>query len=123
MDKAKKQKKKVEARATRQARVRTRVRGSDEQRRLCVFRSLKHTYAQLISDESGTVLTSASSKGLCPEGVSAGSVAGAKLVGQKIADLAKEKGVKQVVFDRNGYVYHGRVAAVADGAREAGLKF
>ena len=123
MDKAKKARRKNEAQAKRQARVRVHVRGSETRPRLCVFRSLRFTYVQLISDESGYVLSSASTKGLCPEGVSEGSVEGAKLVGKKIGELAKEKKITEVVFDRNGYIYHGRVAAVADGAREAGLKF
>ncbi len=120
MDKAKA---KICSRAKRQERVRRWVKGSDELPRLCVFRSLKYVYAQLISDQSGTVLTSATSKGLCPEGVSPGSKQGAKLVGKKIAELARDKNIERVVFDRNGYLYHGRVAAVAEGAREAGLKF
>jgi large subunit ribosomal protein L18 len=119
MDKAKE---KIRARKKRQDRVRRQVKGSNERPRLCVFRSLRYTYAQVISDESGSVLTAASSKGICPEGVSPASVEGAKLLGQKIAELVKEKSVKQVVFDRNGYLYHGRIAAVAAGAREAGLK-
>ena len=103
--------------------MRRQVRGADEKPRMCVFRSLKYIYVQLISDQSGTVLTSVSSKGLCPAGVSPGSKEGAKLAGKKIAELAKEKNIEHVVFDRNGYVYHGRIAAVAEGAREAGLKF
>lgn len=114
---------KVIARSKRQKRVRRSIKGTDDLPRLCVFRSLKYMYAQLISDQSGKVLSSVSSKAVCQGEVSPGSKEGAKLVGKKIAELAKEKSIKRVVFDRNGYLYHGRVAAVADGAREAGLKF
>lgn len=109
-------------RAMRQQRIRRSVKGSEMRPRLCVFRSNRYTYAQLISDESGTVLGAVSSKAL--DGVkSMSSVEGAKLVGKQIAELAKAKNIETVVFDRNGYLYHGRVAAVAEGAREAGLKF
>jgi large subunit ribosomal protein L18 len=109
------------ARTVRQARVRKKIRGADSHPRLCVYRSSKYTYAQLISDESGKVLVSASTKQVCAEGKSRQSVESAKVLGQKIAELAKEKKIDCAVFDRNGYVYHGRVKAVADGAREAGL--
>jgi large subunit ribosomal protein L18 len=111
------------ARETRKARVRKRVKGTDDKPRLSVFRSLKYTYAQLISDESGRVLASASSKSVRADGKSARCVETSKEVGKKIAELAKEKNITAVVFDRNGYLYHGRVAAVAEGAREAGLNF
>ena len=107
----------------RQARVRKRVRGTEEKPRLCVYRSLRYTYAQLIADDSGKVLGTVSSKTLVGEGNAAKSKEIAKNVGKKIAELAKEKNIQAVVFDRNGYVYHGRVAAVAEGAREAGLQF
>lgn len=109
-------------RLKRKRRIRVNIRGTEERPRLCVFRSSKYTYAQLISDETGTVITSASTKGLSVEG-SKRSVEMAKELGKKIAELAKEKKVERVVFDRNGYIYHGRVAAVAAGAREAGLQF
>ncbi len=106
----------------RKTRVRARVTGTETKPRLCVFRSSKYTYAQLISDESGAVLASASTKGLDAD-KSKASVDSAKKLGMKIAELAKEKKLTRVVFDRNGYIYHGRVAAVADGAREGGLEF
>lgn len=99
------------------------MQGSAERPRLSVYRSLKVTYAQIISDETGTVLAAVSSRECIAEGKSTKAVESAKEVGKKIAQLAKEKSITKVVFDRNGYLYHGRVAAVADGAREAGLEF
>lgn len=109
-------------RAVRRSRVRKSVRGSNDRPRLSVFKSIKYTYAQVISDESGKVLASASSREI--EGLkSKSSVEAAKALGAEIAKRAKEKSIAQVVFDRNGYLYHGRVAAVADGAREGGLTF
>jgi large subunit ribosomal protein L18 len=103
-------------------RIRRRVRGSEERPRLAIFRSLKHIYAQLIDDSKGATLVSASSvdKGARTNG---GNVAAAKAIGKTIAERAKEKGVTRVVFDRGGYPYHGRVKALADAAREAGLEF
>ena len=115
--------KRILSRKMRQARVRRQIRGTDQKPRLCVFRSLKYTYAQLISDESNVVLAAASSQTLNGFEKSKGSKDGAKAVGLKIAELAKEKNISAAVFDRNGYVYHGRVAAVAEGAREGGLQF
>lgn len=109
------------ARRNRQARIRVNIRGTEERPRLCVYRSHKYTYAQLISDTEGSVIVSASSKTLAEK--STKSVDAAKLVGQKIAELAKDKKIDKVVFDRNGYLFHGRVKAVAEGAREAGLEF
>lgn len=121
-------KKKHESRIRRQKRVRRTVVGTDSKPRLCVYKSLKYTYAQLISDDSGKVLGSASTRTLdvtSEDGTAAGrgSVTGAKALGQEIAKLAKANNIESVVFDRNGYVYHGRVAAVAEGAREGGLAF
>ena len=110
------------SRKRRQRRVRKKVRGTDDCPRLCVFRSSRYTYAQLISDTSGSVVAATSTKTLTESDSKRGGVEGAKLLGQKIAELAKEKKVERVVFDRNGYLYHGRVAAVADGAREGGLQ-
>ena len=107
--------KRAQSRIARQRRVRKKVRGS-------VFRSLRFTYAQLISDESNAVLGAASTRELGGDSKSTASVEGAKELGVKIAEIAKSNNIEQVVFDRNGYVYHGRVAAVADGAREGGLK-
>jgi large subunit ribosomal protein L18 len=97
------------------------VVGSTERPRLTVFRSLKHIYAQIIDDTTGNTLVSASSeeKGFA----GSGNAAGAKKVGSSIAERAKEKGITTVVFDRGGFKYHGRVASLADGAREAGLEF
>lgn len=115
--------KKLLSRKKRQARIRRKVRGTQVQPRLCVFRSLKYTYAQLVSDETSTVLASASTKSIDVQGGSRSSKDGAKALGAQIAKLAKEKNISKVVFDRNGYLYHGRIAAVADGAREAGLEF
>ncbi|MDR2366787.1 MAG: 50S ribosomal protein L18 [Deltaproteobacteria bacterium] len=113
------------ARLRRQARVRKRVKGTESCPRLCVFRSAVHIYAQIIDDVSGVTLAAASS--LSP-GLKDGlkglkKVEQAQRVGKALAERAKEKGVEQVVFDRNGFLYHGRVKALSDGAREAGLKF
>jgi len=103
-------------------RIRGRVKGSQERPRLAVFRSLKHIYAQLIDDRAGRTIVSASSseKNASANG---GNLAGAKEIGKLIAERAKAEGVKQVVFDRGGYLYHGRIKALADAAREAGLEF
>jgi len=108
------------SRRRRQARVRRRVRGSESRPRLCVFRSNKHIYAQVISDESGRTLAAASSLKL--EGKS-GNRAAAKAVGETIARLCQQANITEVVFDRNGFLYHGRVQELADAARAAGLKF
>ena len=116
-------KKKHASRLKRKIRVRKQIKGTAAKPRLCVFRSLKYTYAQLISDDDGTVLAAASTRTLTVEGGSAGSKAGAKTLGLELAKLALTKNIKNVVFDRNGYVYHGRVASVAEGAREGGLQF
>ena len=116
---------KVAARTRRRLRIRQRVVGTPERPRLCVYRSLKHIYAQLIDDTAGRVLAGASS--LSPEAKSKGAtgnnVASARIVGQMLAEKATAAGFEKVVFDRGGYLYHGRVKALADGAREKGLKF
>jgi large subunit ribosomal protein L18 len=114
-----------EARQKRQVRVRRKVRGSQERPRLCVFRSSKHIYAQIIEDISGTTLVSVSTvaKGVAGDVKSSGNVDAAKLVGKQIAEQALAKNITQVIFDRNGFLYHGRVKALADAAREAGLSF
>ena len=114
-----------EARQKRQVRVRRKVRGSQERPRLCVFRSAKHIYAQIIEDTSGTTLVAVSTatKGSRVDLKSSGNVDAAKLVGKQIAEQALAKNITQVVFDRNGFLYHGRVKALADAAREAGLSF
>ena len=103
-------------------RIRTRLAGTQERPRLAVFRSLNHIYAQVIDDQQGHTLVAAASieKDLRGKG---GNVEGAKVIGKAIAERAKEKGIKRVVFDRGGYQYHGRVKALADAAREAGLEF
>jgi large subunit ribosomal protein L18 len=103
-------------------RIRQRLSGTTGRPRLAVFRSLKHIYAQVIDDEAGRTLVAASSGG--KDGVSnGGNLAGAKAVGKLVAERAKGKGIESVVFDRGGYLYHGRVKALAEAAREAGLKF
>jgi large subunit ribosomal protein L18 len=105
-------------------RIRRRVTGTSERPRLAVFRSVKHIYAQVIDDSKSHTLTAASSaEKSTPVGKTGGNVAGAKAIGKLVAERAKEKGIKSVVFDRGGYHYHGRVKALADAAREAGLEF
>jgi large subunit ribosomal protein L18 len=112
-----------ELRYRRHLRVRQKVTGTAARPRLVVFRSLKHTYAQLVNDDLGVTLLGVSdtSEGVAVEG--AGKVARAKAVGQLLASKAKAAGITNVVFDRAGYRYHGRVQAVADGARASGLEF
>lgn len=114
-----------EARSRRHKRVRKRVYGTPERPRLNVFKSLKHIYAQIIDDSTGNILVSASSidkelKGRLKGG---GNIQAAKEVGALIGKRAIEKGIKKVVFDRGGYLYHGGVKALAETAREAGLEF
>ncbi|MBZ5727007.1 MAG: 50S ribosomal protein L18 [Acidobacteriia bacterium] len=103
-------------------RIRRKLRGTPERPRLAVFRSVAHIYAQVIDDTGGRTLASASSvdKGAKTKG---GNVAAAKAIGKLVAERAKEKGIKSVVFDRGGYQYHGRVKALADAARQGGLEF
>jgi len=113
------------SRATRQNRVRRKVRGSDTTPRLSIYRSLHHIYAQVISDDSGQTLAAAST--LTPDLRDAlkskRNADAAKNVGKAIAQKCLDKGIKEVIFDRNGFLYHGRLKALADAAREAGLKF
>ncbi len=113
------------ARTLRQERVRRTVRGTDERPRLSVFRSGKHMYAQIITDGAARTLLAVST--LTPELRSTvtktATVGAAKEVGKLVARRCKEKGITRVVFDRNGFLYHGRVRAVAEGAREGGLEF
>lgn len=104
-------------------RIRRRVKGTPERPRLAVFRSLKHIYAQIIDDVHGRTLAAASSAAKSSGLAGGGNVASAREVGRLIAERAKEKGIRRVVFDRGGYLYHGRVKALADAAREAGLEF
>ncbi len=110
------------ARLKRHRRVRAKISGTPERPRLNVFRSSKHIYAQLIDDVNGVTLASASSMDKSFEG-NGGNAEGARKVGEMIAKNASAKGISEVVFDRGGYLYHGRVQALAEGARENGLKF
>lgn len=110
------------ARAKRHTRVRGKISGTPERPRLNVFRSAKHIYAQIIDDVNGVTLVSASSMDKDFEG-SGGNIEGARKVGATVAKRAVEKGISEVVFDRGGFLYHGRVKELADGARENGLKF
>jgi large subunit ribosomal protein L18 len=104
-------------------RIRKSLRGTPERPRLAIYRSIAHIYAQIIDDRRGVTLVAASSNEKDAGKASGGNVAGAKEIGRKIAERAKEKGITRVVFDRGGYLYHGRVQALADAAREAGLEF
>ena len=115
----------AQARMKRQERVRRKIRGTQERPRLCIFRSAKHIYAQIIEDTTGKTLVAASTVAPATvEGVKyTGNVEAAKAVGAAIAKKAMEQNIQQVVFDRNGFLYHGRVKALADAAREAGLAF
>jgi large subunit ribosomal protein L18 len=118
---------KEDRRARIKYRIRKRVHGDEARPRLTVFRSVAHMYVQVVDDMSGRTLAAASSvdsavKGTLGKG-KGGNIAGAQAVGKAIAERLLEKGVKRVVFDRNGFLYHGRVKAVADAAREAGLEF
>lgn len=110
------------ARIRRQQRVRKKVLGTDARPRVCVYKSIRHIYVQVISDTQGTTLASASTlSGNDVKNIK--GVEAAKQVGLNLAKLCKEKNINRVVFDRNGFLFHGRVKAVADGAREGGLEF
>ncbi len=118
------------ARSRRQARVRKKVQGTAACPRLSVFKSARHIYGQLIDDVHGRTLAIASSLSLAfreqirgLENISGGNARGAKIVGELLARQAQAKGIMRIVFDRNGFLYHGRVKALADAAREAGLQF
>lgn len=113
---------KNKARLKRHKRVRKNISGTAERPRLNVFRSSKHIYAQIIDDVAGVTLVSASTMDKDFNGYG-GNVDAAKKVGETVAKRAAEKNIKSVVFDRGGYIYHGRVAALAEGAREGGLEF
>jgi large subunit ribosomal protein L18 len=110
-------------RKRRKQRVRKTVLGTDARPRVCVFRSNKHIYAQVISDERGTTLAAASTLSGDTAAVKQKRLEAAKQVGLTLARICKEKNITQVIFDRNGFLFHGRVKAVADGAREGGLEF
>lgn len=112
---------KNQRRRQRQRRARRRFQGTAQRPRLNVFRSIHHIYAQVIDDQAGRTLAAVSSKTLALQ--PGGNLAAAKAVGQAIADRARQAGVEAVIFDRGGYPYHGRVQALAEAARQAGLKF
>ena len=116
---------KVEGRKIRHLRVRQRVRGTAARPRFSVFRSLKHIYAQLIDDEAGKTLVAVGSRSpeFSEKLKTGGNAAAAKLVGELVAQKAKAHGIERVVFDRGGYQFHGRVKALAEAARSAGLQF
>ena len=115
---------KNEIRKGRHQRIRNKISGTAERPRLCVFRSLNHIYAQVIDDVKGVTIASASTveKEVASQVAEMKKIEAAKFIGDLLAKRAMDKDIKEVVFDRGGYVYTGRVAAVADGAREAGLK-
>jgi large subunit ribosomal protein L18 len=119
------QRSKNELRIRRHWRVRKRISGTSERPRLAVFRSLHHIYAQLIDDRAGMTLASASTldADVKPQVASGGNLGAATAVGKLIGQRAQAKGIESVVFDRGGFLYHGRIKALADAAREAGLKF
>jgi large subunit ribosomal protein L18 len=116
---------KLEGRDKRKARIRKKLSGTAERPRLTVFRSNKQIYAQVVDDRTGQTLASASSIGLETGSgdEKSNKTAVATQVGEKVAGVCKDKGIQQVVFDRSGYIYHGRVKALADGARKGGLNF
>lgn len=113
------------ARIKRKKRIRKNVNGTEERPRLTVFRSDKHIYAQIVDDVQGITLVSSSTltAEFKEKEAPKGKVGAAKLVGELVAARAREKGISKVVFDRNGYIYHGRIQALADAARQAGLDF
>jgi large subunit ribosomal protein L18 len=115
------QRKRNEIRQRVHTRIRRRLSGTTERPRLSVYRSLNHIYVQVIDDSQGVTLVSAST--VAAKAKTGGNVAAAKEIGKQIAERAKEKGIRKVVFDRGGYLYHGRIKALADAAREAGLEF
>ena len=109
-------------------RIRKRVQGTESRPRLTVYRSVAHIYVQVVDDTTGRTIASASSvepsvKGTLEKSARGGNIKGAQAIGKTIAERLKDKGVTRVVFDRNGFLYHGRVKAIADAAREAGLEF
>jgi len=115
----------LHGRLRRKQRVRKKVQGTEERPRLTVYRSLRHIYAQVINDATGQTLAAAStlSKELQGQLQAAGNVEAAKAVGDLVAQKALERGIKQVVFDRNGFLYHGRIKQLAEAARQKGLEF
>lgn len=117
------QKAKQTRRTRRRTGIRKRVSGTGTVPRLCIYRSLRHVYVQVVNDLDGTTLCAASTMDKGFSGDATGNAEAAKAVGKLIAERAKAKGVEKVVFDRGGFRYHGRVQALADAAREGGLKF
>ncbi|MGC1338593.1 MAG: 50S ribosomal protein L18 [Candidatus Binataceae bacterium] len=119
------QSQRAEKRGLRRQRVRRKATGTDARPRLSIYRSLNHIYAQVISDQSGNTIASASTQSEAVRDAlkSKRNLAAAKAVGKAIAEKCQAAGIQSVVFDRNGFLYHGRVKALADAAREAGLKF
>lgn len=116
----------LKGRQRRHMRIRKKVNGTAERPRLTVYRSLNHIYVQLVDDLAGRTLLTISSSHKDVSGTltgAKGKIAASKAVGKRVAQMAKEKGIERVCFDRGGYLYHGRVKAVADGAREGGLNF
>jgi len=118
-----KKKSKNKLRLKKHLRIRKNISGTAERPRLNVYRSSKNIYAQIIDDANGTTLVAASTVEASLKGTNGGNIDAASSVGKLIAEKAKEKGIETVVFDRGGYIYHGRVKALADAAREAGLNF
>ena len=116
---------KQDVRLKRKRRIRKKIYGTEEKPRLSVFRSAKHIYAQLIIDDKNHTIAAASSreKEFLENAELKGKIAKSQLVGKIIAQRAMDKGITKIVFDRNGFLYHGRIKAVSEGAREAGLKF
>jgi large subunit ribosomal protein L18 len=114
---------KEEGRARRKRRIRKKISGNGERPRVSVFRSSKHIYVQAIDDSQGTTVATVSTLSDGLKGIEGTKTDDAKAVGAALAKVLKEKGIEEVIFDRNGYLYHGRVKALAEGAREAGLKF
>ena len=110
---------KVIARKKNKVRIRKKIAGTEERPRLCIYRSGRHMYAQIVNDQTGVTVAAASTL----KSTKGSNIDAAKSIGAEVAKKAIEKNVKSVVFDRSGYVYHGRVKAVADGAREAGINF
>ena len=115
--------KREQGRLRRKARIRERISGTKERPRLCVFKSTKHLYVQLVDDSIGSTLIGLSTLSKSLKGKVKATVPGAKELGKKMAEQALEKGIQNVIFDRSGFRYHGQLKALADAAREAGLKF
>ncbi len=114
-----------EARVDKHYRIRNKISGTEARPRLCVFKSLHHLSAQIINDEAGHTIVAVSTqeKELAAKLTSTKNIEAAKVIGEVIAKRAKEKGINSVVFDRSGYIYHGKIQAIAEAAREAGLEF